>query len=547
MSLPIPLTVRLSTARADRHIERDLRSLSFRSVAPGGFASAQFSLDRPLAMSPDEIAYYADVDIYDARNGECVWCGRLEDPGRGVGADGQVWDLAAVGPSAHARDSKRPLHYIDTSLQRWESMDDPAEDRFRINTRSSSSGVLALRWTTARDTILPTGIYNLLRYRTVDDSGLKLARIAGELDSGITDTLLITEIITRTGTGGSADVAISRTWNATGAAVNATTAGSITPGRTVVEIRVRRSTSQLTVANDSTTEVLKAPFVQAMRMKADGTEITDGYSANALPAHSAVNDMLGRLLTEYDGANAHVENDSYNIDQLIFPDGVTPAEVFDALMMLEPTKYWAAWERNSAGKYRFEWRAWPTTVRYEADIVDGYSSSGSADGLFNRCTVRYRDLNDRVRFYTATSTVPALDDAGLVREEFLDLADELGSASNAARVATLFLDEHQSPPNAGQLTVARPIYDHVRGTMVMPWEIRPGHLMRVRGIQPKPDELNATDRDGVTVFKVVAVDYDTSSASATVDFDSQPLTLAHMMARRGASARFWKWRWKRGT
>ena len=111
MTLPIPLSVRLSTARADRHIERDLRSLSFRETA-NGYASAQFALDRLLASSPDEIAYYADVDIYDARNGNYVWCGRLEDPGRGVGSDGQVWELAAVGPSAHLRDSTLPLVYV---------------------------------------------------------------------------------------------------------------------------------------------------------------------------------------------------------------------------------------------------------------------------------------------------------------------------------------------------------------------------------------------------------------------------------------------------
>ena len=41
--------------------------------------------------------------------------------------------------------------------------------------------------------------------------------------------------------------------------------------------------------------------------------------------------------------------------------------------------------------------------------------------------------------------------------------------------------------------------------MVQPWELRPGKLIRVRGIQANADALNSTERDGVTVFKVIAV------------------------------------------
>ena len=70
--------------------------------------------------------------------------------------------------------------------------------------------------------------------------------------------------------------------------------------------------------------------------------------------------------------------------------------------------------------------------------------------------------------------------------------------------------------------------------MVDPWEIRPGHLIRVRGIQARQDALNATSRDGETVFKVTAVDYSASSASATVELDSEPVTLSHLIARGAA-------------
>ena len=104
-----------------------------------------------------------------------------------------------------------------------------------------------------------------------------------------------------------------------------------------------------------------------------------------------------------------------------------------------------------------------------------------------------------------------------IRDAFDDLGDEIASSENATQVGDQFLDGHAAPPNAGTLTVARPIYDHERGTRIMPWEIRPGTLIRVRGIQPNTNSLNATGRDGTTVFSVIGVDYNTDSAAATLE------------------------------
>ncbi len=93
----IPLVVRLSTGRADRVITRDVRTLGFRSTIPGGFASCEVQLDRPLSVDPDEIQLYGDLYIYDGRNGATIWQGRLEDPGRGAGSKGEIWTVRAAG------------------------------------------------------------------------------------------------------------------------------------------------------------------------------------------------------------------------------------------------------------------------------------------------------------------------------------------------------------------------------------------------------------------------------------------------------------------
>jgi hypothetical protein len=181
--------------------------------------------------------------------------------------------------------------------------------------------------------------------------------------------------------------------------------------------------------------------------------------------------------------------------------------------------------------HRFEWKAWPTTVRYVADVEDGYTAPSSAVELFNKVTVTGKDAEGLTRKVTRTQTVPELDAAELTREALIPLADELYTTTNAERVGDMFLAEHLTPLNAGSLTVARPIFDIAANRMVQPWEIRPGNLIRVGGIRPNIDSLNATNRDGVAVFRLMAVEYDASNAAATLELDSRPRTVEHLLAK----------------
>lgn len=538
MSLPIPFTVRLQTARADRHIERDLRSLSLRSVVPGGFASAQFSLDRPLALQPDEIAYFGKVHVYDARNGSVVWSGRLEDPGRGVGADGQVWQIAAIGPSAYAQDRTVPYIVVDSAFDRWKQnheskrVSQASQEEFDDETPAM---VLKFNPGTAAN----TNDHCVIVYRHIWYANQKIARIRLSWDNGATvaDTLWQNRIGTGVDTGGQT-IRRSSGWSTTPVVVQASVGDGTFPipvGQNVATLRITRTGANLTTsaAGDAWGR-FTGIFIRTIQMNADGTEITTPYTISTVRAHWVVNDLLGRLLTEYDGADAEVSTAStYEIVQMAYPDGITPGGVLDDLMLFEPTFYWAAWEPNSAGKHHFEWREWPTHVRYEADVVDGFDSPGSAAELYNRVTVRWLNEWGFARPRILTQAVPALDDAGLIREAFIDISNEVGSGADATKVGEQFLAEHASPPNAGTLTVARPIYDHDRGASVMPWEIRPGHLIRVRGVRPSVNSLNATARDGVTVFRVVSVDYDTASASARLELDSFAPTVARALAQAG--------------
>ena len=106
---------------------------------------------------------------------------------------------------------------------------------------------------------------------------------------------------------------------------------------------------------------------------------------------------------------------------MAYHDGTTAAAVLDDLIMFEPTFYWAAWEDPPATGTGSSGGLGPPRVAYEAGTEDGYTSTGSGDGLFNEVHVRWEAHNTRVYTNTSTQTVPELDDAGLTRSAILDL------------------------------------------------------------------------------------------------------------------------------
>ena len=532
MSLPVPLSVRLVTSRADKHVTRDLRDLQFREVAIGGWASARMSLDRPLTVQPDEILYYGKVFIYDARSAQVVWEGRLEDPGRGARGDGQIWDLAAMGPAAHVLDNPQPLYYADTQLasERWTRDSLSSQPSWELSIGGADSRIAM---TVARGTIAITNGELRAENESLYQAGLLLGRVGFSWDAGVTDANWLVRCVTSPDGGATQHTAYSASLTTTGAAISVERGGAnaITAGDSSVTFKMIRITADQTVANDDTWLFFGGPVSVRMLLKnAAGADITSGYTLPTLLASDVVKDLLGRVLSSYDGANAVVATTSFPIDQLAYPDGAEPGKVLADLLMLEPGYRWGAYESNAAGKHRFEWTQWPTQVRYEADVLDGFDSPGSAEGLYNGARVRWRDAQGQIKIVGRTAAVPILDDAQLTRGALIDLGDNIGSAAAAIQAGDQFLAEHTYPPNAGRLTVARPILDLITGRMVSPWEIRAGELIRVRGVMPRVDALNATARDGVTVFRVWSKDYAVSDAAATLELDSYAPSTARALA-----------------
>lgn len=527
--ITLPLTVRLRSKRRDSDITAQVHDLSFRTVIPGGYASLSISLNRPLRIQPDDIEYYGSVYVYDGRSGATIWEGRLEDPGRTAGDAGEVWSITAVGPMAHASDQTLPLIYVDSSLDSWV--------RSRYNTKNAltesseiDEDTPALQIRAAEGTSVTTSWLGDWIHRGLWYAGMKLGRVRCDHIEGAVNTNLTLGLYTRVAGGSSPGALVSDTWDTTQdtLAANNGTSGWV-DGHNVVSIRATRLSTTFTATDIYWSNIYNV-VVRSALMNADGTDVAAAQTVNNIDPVEVVADLLGRVLTKYDGAFAVLNGSGVDITQLAYPDGITPAQVFDDLSVFDPAYYWAAWETNPyTGKWRFEYSPWPTTVRYEATTLDGFDSPGSATDLYNACHVRWKDARGRIMNTQVTSTCQILSDAGLTRRAYLDMSDEIGSFIGASQAGANFLAEHQYPPNAGTLTVARKILDNVTGRMVSPWEILPGGLIRVTGVLPRVDSLNPTARDGVTIFKVLSVDFNAGDATATLELDSYSRTVSHQL------------------
>lgn len=535
----MPLTVRVKTSRSDTDITNQLSALSYRSSIPGGYASASFTINQPLDVTPESVEYYATVYIYDGRTAETLWEGRLEDPGRGVADQGETYSITAVGSSAHAKDQTFPIVYVDQSLERWHRSrySSPTGAKVDIgvdlpNTAASGDeGTPCILLSADEGTPISTAWAADAIYRSIFYAGQTIARIRADFVCGGASSNYQVAIFGRSGDT-TADFSHKSNWVTTPGILADNLGSGLPTTESMVSFRAERDVSS-TTADAFAWAAFYNISIRCAIKNADGTDnfSTSGYGVNNIDPVEVVADLLGRVLDRFDGANAVLIGSGVDITQLAYPDGTTASDIFDDIAVFDPGFYWAAWETNpDTGKNRFEYVPWPSTVRYEADTIDGFDSPGSATDLYNAVDIRWRDGSGRIRHTVRTQFVQQLSDAGLTRTSYIDISDEMGSLINAQYIGDNFLAEHEFPENAGTLTVARPILDNDTGRMVQPWEIVPGGLIRVRGVNPRVDALNPDGRDGITIFRVISTEFNTDQASASLELDSYNRTIARQLA-----------------
>lgn len=523
--------------------------ISWRHTIPGGFASARISLDSPLDEQALRIQYgaigvthgvgvtsdrpFLPVTIYDTRTADVVFEGHAEDLGQRAGDRAEGMDLVVIGPAGRLEDWVRPYLFIDTGWESWEPYVNQPRVRQEVN---DGSLTVTFAQGSTIDPFMGAGLF----YRVPQDSGQKLGRVDYTHDSYGTDTNYVVAL--QTLIDGAFDAIPRVDTMGSGEASNPQLAGTDFDAD-ANSLLLYGERGGIGSETPSVTKWVKFsdPVVMAQ---------LGGEASPIIPTQNYLmsDEVIRHLLTDtftvpspggytWSSATLDLAAGTYQITQLVYPDGASPRRILDDLMTLEGDYYYAAWESDAYTAYlatavpepdegrlvrgafhRFEWRQWPTHVRYEASVVDGLNSQASSADRYKRVAVRYVDgVTGRPRWAYATDA--DLGGFEVERELFVDLGNVVGDAAAAQQAADALLEQHSVRIGRGVVTIARPIYDADKRMMVAPQEIRPGHLIRLVNLRAEESSISATGRDGDTVFQVKAVDFDSDACAARLELD----------------------------
>lgn len=523
----VPLTLHIDGKTFTRQVER----LTFRKEAVGGVKSIGFSIMQPTSDDELSLRAFSRVYVSDARTGSVIAEGRISDTGRDTTEEGTRWEGVAFGPAAHAADITFPYIVIDNSLERW-NLDSNHNTNHAITTlREEGPGESGIQCAATVGGTVATGFIAEAQYRHLFFSSQKLARCRTDWRAGNNDTDFKRQMVVRTTINGGGVVGASGGFSTAGGAFNVDVGSDFTNGHDIVSVRMDRENTSTTGTINHWVRFYNLG-IRAIIHDKSGSEITS-YPNMTVTASDVVADLLGRgVLPQFNGSAAVVQSTSYAIDQMAYPDGVTPEDVLEDCMLLEPGYRWTTGPSHPVtGKYEFRWEAYPTSPRYFLTLDDGGSFPLSTQEVYNKVAVRWKDKRGRERTQIRSMAAEVLDAAGITRQGWIDLGDEISSASAANRAGDRWLDEHNVPANSGTVRVTRPVED-VRGGRILPHEIEPGELAVVRGVETYSTFLRNTNRDGRSVYRITSVTYDSDSGTATLELDEPARTTANLLAKQ---------------
>ena len=533
----VPLTLRIG----DTHYTKWVESIEFQETAIGGVQYITFTISRDLDPVDGTLP---KVYVYDARTGNTVAEGRLMDSGHTINTqDGNVRKITAFGPAQSADDVSNAFIYVDDSVQDgWADVDLTVQGGYNSyasmqpnsSTEGSRVGILI---GVPNGTPLATNAQRGSRYYRIWDAGQWIARVSCSIDCGLTSTSWRAQLVTRlngSATGEGASTSSPWTFSTSVQSVNKVVVTDFpSVSRNTVDVRFIYTGTAFTTSSDTGWCQFSDMRIRSQLKNQDGTDITTGYTADTVYSWEVVKDLLGRAMPQFDGANASVDTTgTFAITKLAYPDPVTPSQILDDLMTLDPAYRWVGGpSQGTSDDYSFTWEAWPTQVRYQMSLEDGGDFPLSYQDVYNKAIVRYTSSSGRQVTVTRTKASPALNSVAMVRQAYIDLGSEVGSAANATQVGDNFLADHVIPPNAGTVTINRPIYDCLNMVWVQPYEIAAGELIRIVGpdVDVTTDSLNASTNDGQSVFRIWTKTYNSENNSATCELDTYTRTTANAL------------------
>lgn len=533
-----PIAIRIVTQKVDRHISRWCSGLRFRNIDNGGDADMQVHVDLPLSALAD-LSGGDRVFVYDA-SGRTLFEGTADNPGATSDAyAGESFDLNATGMMTLATDRTRAVYYALTDLSVW------GPDAASIPSSTCSVSTFpAAAGTRSGDPCVTVQVnpgqpvdstHSIAAFRTIglDDLGQSIAGVAFFQIGGTNDTDWLMGLWAYPINPG--DMAIVMVaLSATGSSWTAAP-GDARPG---LSWRLSHSGPATNVASNyywaSVGEMTIFAAITDQFGKALGS-IPGLLSGHPLTTKHIIADLVYRFLVingAVDPAQVTISGTpTFSITSLAYLQGTTAQGILEDCSSYEPDHFWqttpsvpgATTDPRSA-PVGFRYDDWgntpngagaPGVPRYEFSTRDGLSQPGSTFGLCNRVSVTWTDSLGQPRTTIIQSVVDALGsrqkDAPAV-----SLPSGRGNLAQGVRVGQNVLTALSQPPQAGTLTVGRPVYDRAYGKWVMPWEIRAGNLGLIR--------------ETGQLLRITEVTYDHDALAASVVLGTPQPTAAQFVA-----------------
>lgn len=544
---PAPLSVVLDTLDGPRNITRDVSNLTIKNTSPGGFASVTFDLKRRIDEA--RLPLGAQVRVYNTTTGEQVGGGRLIE--QGISSDG-AWNVSCLGEAIAAlQDVEEPYMVIDTNPEstsrpipvgvKVKQAPKVSRKRPKKNARSipgvrrrgykqitgfvfsevkpgtapDGSTTEGLLFQFPPGATIATNANVAAQFRGVHLCGMHLGAYTYRHRAGLSASTWKMTARTITASNATSEIDRDNDWQTSLAPHSWAAAGpTFDEGRDVLELDARY------VGSGGTTGQLAWAHVQNLIIRsrlygADGTYRPGvDHCLATVKAGEVFTDLIVRRCPSLKVGT--VVTGAHSFTQLAWYEGVSAKTVLDEVADTDGTVTYHAWEVDPDGRTPIHLETLPSMVRYELTPEYGYSAPSSTVDVYTRVVIVGVDDSGYERRYVQDRT-PAGQPA---RSQTIDLEEEFTDA-RAEQVADLFLDNHAAAPNAGTVTVARPVLDLWTGRYVDPSAIRSSHLCRLRGVQPNPNSLNPDARqDGVTIFRIVSSTYSDESGTASLELDS---------------------------
>jgi hypothetical protein len=503
--------------------------LRFSSTMPGGFES----MDCVLARKPGPAGNDADLEPLSTLRvlgpgGDVAGEYRLERTPKTSG-DQMAVSPSAVGWQAHLEDNKDvKVIFIDRDLSHWT---EPTANReiFLIdsgwNTRQGSMGVVQA------DGVLPAGLQlAATEYGPAYASGGVGAPLieAWYYTPKLRIAFVNADYVTYDKTAGGLNT-LAGTWTKVLSGMGLGTGGSVSA--TPNDLQAVASLSH-SIAGASTPGDYRLIFRNVCVIGSHGLPLT-----SALPATMGVlaSDAIGYAIRQWAPLLKikpdSIQPSSFSIPQLAFLESTTVAEI-----TRQATRFnladWGVWEgqefqwyeRNTRGR-RWRSRIAPAQLQETGQQIDR---------LWESVVVQYSDVDGTALTVGppgsgATTESALLKDTdpenpankiGVIRRDKLVMGTS--TAAGAIQVGQRFLQEQKLLDRSGQARIVGHVTDD-HGVLHPYWRIRAG------------DQISFIDASDPSPRRIVKVDHDNASKTASLDLDAPPEGLDALLERLGVS------------